>query len=143
MLDLKSGWLDLAIPEKIHDQGSVEIADSNALGETLLGQALHCGPCLLNSGVTWHDLLAIIGEARGISFGRVDVFQRNGEVDDIQVKVIDTPITKLFLADRFHAVSIVEGIPELGYDKELFALDNPFLDGASYTLARLDLVTII
>ena len=83
MLDLKGGRLDLGIPEKIHDQRPVEVADANALGETLPGQTLHRGPRLLDAGISRHDFLAVICETRRIPYGRVDVFQRDGEMDDI------------------------------------------------------------
>lgn len=49
--------------------------------------------------------------ARRISHARVNIFQSNGEVDDVQVKVIDTPVGQLFLADGFDALLVVEGIP--------------------------------
>ena len=143
MLDLEGGRLDLGIPKEIHDQLSVEVADANALGKTILGQALHRGPRLLDGGVPGHDFLAVIGEAGRVPYGRVDVFQRDGEVHDVQVKVVDAPVAELFLADGLDTLAIVERIPQLGHDEEVLALDDAFLNGASYTLAGLDLIAII
>lgn len=49
--------------------------------------------------------------ARRISHARVNVFQCHGEVDDVQIKVIDTPVGQLLLADGLDALLVVEGIP--------------------------------
>ena len=60
-----------------------------------------------------------------------------------QVEVVNAPIPKLLFADGFDTVAIVKGVPQLGNDEKLFALDNSFLDGACNALTRFDLIAII
>lgn len=67
----------------------------------------------------------------------------NGEVDDIEVEVVDTKVGKLLAGDRLNLVAVVEGVPELRDEEELLTLDETVLDGAGDTLANLDLVAVV
>ena len=62
---------------------------------------------------------------------------------DVQVEVVDAPVCELLLGDRLDLVGVVEGVPELRDDEEIFALYETFLDGAGNTLAALGFVAII
>jgi hypothetical protein len=64
-------------------------------------------------------------------------------VDEVQVEVIDAPVFKLLLANGLDLLAVVEGLPELGNDEEVFALYEAVLDGAGYTLTALDFVSIV
>ena len=73
----------------------------------------------------------------------VKVLQCDGEVDDVQVEVIDTPVSELLASDGLDLVSFVEAVPELRDDEELFALDEAVLNGPGDTLAGFDLVAVV
>ena len=64
-------------------------------------------------------------------------------MDDIEIEVVDAPILKLFLADRLHTVVVMEGVPELGDEEEIGALDEAFFYGTGDALTGLLLVTVI
>jgi hypothetical protein len=49
----------------------------------------------------------------------------------------------LLLQDRLDLFGVVERVPQLADDEELFALDKTVLDGAGYTLASFDFVAIV
>ena len=46
-------------------------------------------------------------------------------------------------ADRLNTVMVVEGVPELGDEEEIFALDDALFDSTGNTLARFDFVTVV
>ena len=143
VFDLQSGGLDGGVAEKIHDQLTIEITDTDALGQAFLRDRLHGRPRLLNGGGAGHDVLAVVGEARGVAVRGVDVFEGDGEMDNVQVEVVDAPVVELLLADRLDAVAVVEGVPQLGDEEEVFALDEAVLDGAGDALARLHFVAVV
>lgn len=61
--------------------------------------------------------LAIDGPAGWVSDRGVDIFEGNGEVDQVEVKVLDAPICQLLLGDLLDLVAVMEGIPELADDE--------------------------
>lgn len=64
-------------------------------------------------------------------------------MDDVEVKVVDTPVLELLLADWLDALVVVERVPELGNDEELLTLDETVLDGAGNTLTSFLLVAVV
>lgn len=42
-------------------------------------------------------------------------------MDNIEVEIINAPVLELFLANRLHAVVVVEGVPEFGDEEEVGA----------------------
>lgn len=64
-------------------------------------------------------------------------------MNDIEIEVVDAPVFELLFADRLNTVMVVEGVPELGDEEEIFALDDALFDSTSNTLARLDFVTVV
>lgn len=143
VFDLQSGRLDGGVADEIHDQLTVEVADADALGQAFLRDRLHGCPRFLDARRAGHDFLAVVGESGRVAHRRIHVFEGDGEVDNVQVEVVDAPVAELLLADRLDSVAVVERIPELGDEEEVFALDEAFLDGAGDTLARLYFVAII
>jgi len=49
----------------------------------------------------------------------------------------------LLAADGLDLLTLVESLPELADDKEIFALYEAFLDSASYTLTALNFVAVV
>lgn len=62
---------------------------------------------------------------------------------NVEVEVVDAPVLELFLADGSDAFLIMEGVPQLGDDEEVGALDDAFLDGSSHSLPGFGLVVVI
>jgi hypothetical protein len=90
------------------------------------------------------DLALTVDEPAGwVALLWVDVLQSDGEVDEVEVEVVDTPVFELLLANGLDLLAVVEGLPKLGDDEEVFALDEAVLDGAGYTLAALDFVSVV
>ena len=143
VLDLEGGGADLGVAEEVVDQLALEVGDTNALGEALADEALHGGPGLLDAGIAGADLVALIVPAGGVADRGVDVLEGDGEVDEVEVEVVDAPVGELLLDDGLDALAVVEGVPELGDDEELLALHEAVLDGAGNALAALNLVAVV
>jgi hypothetical protein len=78
-----------------------------------------------------------------VSDFRINIFKRNGEMDDIQVEVFNSPVCKLLAADRLDSVAVVERVPELGDEEKIFALDEAIFNCTSYPLASFFLVAVV
>lgn len=143
-LNLKSSRADLGILEHVIDSLGLEVGDSNAAGELLLNELLHGAPGLLVGSLAPSDLLlAVVVPAGRVADAGVDVLEGDGEVDEEEVEVVDLPVGELLAADGLDVLLVVEGLPELGDDEELFALYEAVLDGAGDALAALLLVSVV
>ena len=89
------------------------------------------------------DFFAVVGEPWRVAVGGVDVFEGDGEVDNVEVEVGDAPVLELLFADRLDDGVVVVGVPEFGDEEEIFALYYTFLDGAGDTLAAFDFVAVV
>jgi len=143
VLDLESLRNLLCVAEQVEEKSTVVVANAEGLDETLLVQSLHGVVCLLKGGVAEFDLVVLVEESRRVTNRGVDVLDRNREVNDVKVKVVDTPVSELLLADGRNAVLVVEGVPQLGDNEEILTLDKTFVDCALNTLAGLDLVAVV
>ena len=143
VFDLEGCGGDLGIAEKIHDELAIEVADADGFGQTLANKAFHSRPSLLNGSIPRDNVLAIISEAWWVSFRGVDVFEGDGEVDNVEVKVVYAPILKLLFADGLDTVMVVERVPELRDKEEIGALDYAFFDSAGDTLAGFLFVSVV
>jgi hypothetical protein len=81
--------------------------------------------------------------AGGVADAGVDVLEGYGEVDEEEVEVVDLPVGELAAGDGLDALLVVEGLPQLGDDEEVFTLDEAILDGAGDALAALLLVAVV
>ena len=86
---------------------------------------------------------AVVGEAGGVAGGGVDVFEGDGEVDDVEVEVGDAPVLELFLADGLDDGVVVVGVPEFGDEEEIFSFNYAFFNGAGDALAAFDFVAVV
>lgn len=64
-------------------------------------------------------------------------------MDVVQVKVLKTPPFERLFGDGDNVLTIVEGIPELGDDEKILALDEAIVDGTLHTLAGFPLVPVV
>ena len=73
----------------------------------------------------------------------IDVFEGDGEVDDVEVEVVDAPVLKLLFANRLDSVVVMEGVPEFGDKEEIGTFDYAFFNGARHALTRFRFVAVI
>lgn len=71
------------------------------------------------------------------------IVKGNVQVHDEEVKVVDAPISKLLSADWLDVLLVVEGVPELGDEEEVFALDEALFYGTSDALTGFFLVAVV
>jgi hypothetical protein len=86
---------------------------------------------------------AIVVPARRVPRLGRNVLERDGEVDVVQVEVVDAPVGELLLDNGLDLFRVVERVPQLGDDEEVFAFYEPLLDGASDTFSALNLVAVV
>lgn len=145
VLNLESRRLDRGVCEHVEQERAGVVGDTDALCETLLLDILHRLPCALKAGVAVLDLgaLGIVVPTRGVTLLGGNVLERNREVDNPEVEVVDSPVGKLLPGDGLNLIVVVERLPELGDNEEVLALYNALLDGAGDTLTGLDLVAVV
>lgn len=143
VLNLKSGGADAAVTEEIHQQSTLEVGNTNALGEALVNDGLEALPGLLDGGLGLLDGTVGHVPAGGVRDGRVDVFESDGEVDEEEIEVLKAPPFELLADNGLDVLLVVEGVPELGDDEELLTLDETLINGALHTLAALLLITVV
>ena len=143
VLDLEGGGDGLGVAQEVKDQGTVVVGDTDVLGQALGVDLLHGLPGLGEAGLAGLHLAVVVEPAGRVAVGGVNVLESDGEVHDVEVKVVDAVVLELLLADGLDVLLVVEGVPELGDDEQLLTLDDAFLDGAGNTLASLLLVAVV
>ena len=142
--NLEGSRPDLGILEHIIDSLRLEVRNSNTPRKTLLDELLHGTPGLLVSGLAPANLLlAVVVPARRVAHAGVDVLEGDGEVDEEEVKVVDLPVGELAAGDGSDVFLVVEGLPELGDDEEVFTLHEAFGDGPGDAFSAFLFVSII
>lgn len=144
VLNLQSRRSDLGVSQQIQNQASLKVGDTNRLRKTLVYQALHRSPSLLNGSIAQLDIIfAIVCPARRIASLGIDVLECNREVDDEEIEIVDAPVCELLFADWLYFVAVVEGVPELADDEEVFAFDEAIFDCSCYAFAGFFLIAVI
>ena len=64
-------------------------------------------------------------------------------MNEVEVEIVDAPVCELLAADGLDSVAVVEGVPELGDEEKIFALDEAFFDGAGHAFAGFLFVAVI
>lgn len=142
MLDLQHRGPNLRISQQVQHQPAAVVAHTNALRQALPNQVLHSVPCALQRRLALRDVAVPVGEAGLVAHGRVDVLERNGEVDQVEVEVVDAPVLQLLLGDRRDALGVVERVPQLGDDEEVGALAEAVFNSPHDAFAGFLLVAV-
>ena len=130
----------LGVAEEVANDTSGAVGDTDGLGETGLLELLHALPGAVHGVVGDRDLSSGsrgIPPCRRVALIGVDVLESHGEVNQVQIKVVDSPELKSELASGLDVLVLVVGVPKLGDDEQVLALDETLLDGASDTLTAL------
>lgn len=144
VLDLQGRGRDARVPQHVVDELGLEVGDADGPREARVDDGLHRRPRHVHRRVAAHDLgLAVVVPARGIPHRGVDVLERAGEVDEVQVEVLEAPVRQGPPDRGLNLVAVLEDGPELGCDEEVLARHEAFLDSAGDALAAFLLVAII
>lgn len=68
----------------------------------------HGGPGFVKRSLGEGDFVVLVVPARRVADAGVDVFQGDGEVNNEQVKVVDSVVLKLLLANGTNTLLVVE-----------------------------------
>ena len=150
-LDLEHGRLDCGVVEHLPEHHSVDVADTDVLGESLALESLHSLVSLLVSACGVENNLwfaAIQGWVEAEPLGWIllldgDELEGDGEMNQVQVKVVKTKISQSLLASHLDVLRAMESVPELGNDEEVRPGNNALVNGLADTLSHLDLVTVV
>ena len=85
--------------QELFNVSGAEVGHADAPGQALVDQALEGGPGLPDGGLAGADLGlgVVVVPARRVAHRRVDVLGGDGEVDQVEVEVVEAPILKLLL----------------------------------------------
>jgi hypothetical protein len=84
-----------------------------------------------------------VNPLRRVANLRVDVLERDGEVNQVQIKIFKAKIVEGALNCMVNVFGLVESVPEFRDDKEIFALNESFGNGAVNSISNFFLVSII
>lgn len=85
--DLEDGRGDASVAEEIEYEGTLEVGDTNRLGETEVNEVLHRLPGLLDGCFALNDFALEVGPAGGVGVLGIDVLESHGEVDVEEVEL--------------------------------------------------------
>lgn len=113
---LEDSGLDVGIGQEIQNELDIKVGDTNVLGLARLGNLFHLAPAILHGRAFKLNLGGTIGliPAWWISGFQSNVLQRNREMDEIKIDIIETHVLELLFESRAHIVLVVIGVPELG-----------------------------
>lgn len=119
------------------------VAHAEGFDQAFVVEGFHGVVGFFQGGFGQREFVVFVEEARRVADAGVDVFEGDGEVDDVEVEVVDAPVLELLFADWLHAVFVVEAVPELADDEELFALDEAFIEGLLDALSAFGFVAVV
>ena len=150
-LNLKHSGFDRCIVEHLLDLHCANIAEANITDESFSHEGLHSLPCLLvgDTSVENHPRFSsihariVVDPFRRISRLDWDERLRNREMNQVQVKVINSKISHRLLTGKFDMFWTMEGVPELRHYKKIFPRADVFFDSSFDTLSCLLLISVV
>jgi len=94
-------------------------------------------------GVLGVDLAIISVPLRGVAVGGINVLEGDGEVDEVEIEVFQSPVLELELASGLDVFLGMESIPELGSNPDVFTLDEASINGLLNAITSLLLVAVV
>ena len=116
-LNLKYSRFDLGIVEHLSQHRCSQVANTNVLDKTILNELFHGVPGLLEGHACVELHLGLSGRWVEDPFGWVtggngDVWHRNREVNQVEIKLLDSEVGKSLLASFFDMLWPVESVPK-------------------------------
>ena len=128
------------------DQRAGVIAHANLTGQPGIHQLLHAAPCRVQGNWCANET----GVAGRIMhpFGRIagcdrHIFQRDREVDQIEVEIVQAQIAQRFARAFLDMIWRMERVPKFGRDPQIIAGYQSIGNRASDALANFGLVAIV
>lgn len=142
--NLIDGWRDGRSLHQIHQKGARMVRHANRLGQAGSGNTLHARPRVAHGRLGEFELARRwIRPTSGVARGRSDIFQRDREVNEVQIEVIEVEVGERLLATLDDALSLVVSAPQLARNENFGTAQSGRLKAAANALANLDLVAII
>lgn len=142
-LDLVDGGLDASVAEDVNQERALEVGNTDVLSKTRLADLLHGFPGLTDGDLGRVDLAVETPPLRRVLGLNGNILEGDGEVDEVEVEVINAPELELVPDELVCALLLVVGVPELRSDENFLALDDSVLDSTSETLTSLLLVSVV
>ncbi len=146
-LDLEHRRSDPRIAHQIMNQAGRVVAHADPLHEASIDQRFHRRPCLMQRHACF--VHARLGSVRVEQpFRRISLlyrheFQRDGEVDQIEIELLQLQVFERLAARQFDMFGRVERVPEFRGDPQLLARHQPFADRARQPFAGLHFVGVV
>lgn len=141
--DLQHGGLDAGIGKDFTKHGGADVGNANSFGETCVDELFHGAPGI---GVGHRDGahgLASGGPAGRIHFVEGDEFERDGEVDEVEVELPDAEIGEGLFAGRTDVLGLVVSVPELAGHPEIVASTQPGVKGGSDSFPDKTFIAVV
>ncbi len=146
-LDLEHRRFDPRIAHQVMHQTGRVVAHADPLHEAFIDQRFHRCPCLMQRhGCFMHTRL---GSLRIMHpFGRIAFLdrhelQRDGEVDQIEIELLQLQVFERFAACHLDMFGRVKGVPEFRSDPQVITRHQPFADRKRQPFAGLRFIGVI
>ena len=118
-LNLKRGWFNLGIAEALTDHGRGDVANTDVTDKTFSDEFFHSMISLFirHSVVNDHlgssagDCWVVVDPLRWVFVLNWHELQRNWEVDEVKVKVVNSEICQGLAACQLDILWTMEGVP--------------------------------
>lgn len=104
----------------------LEVGDINVVGEVGIDEVFYGGLGFLDGGFVGVNFIVFVVLVGRVVDGGVDIFKGDGEVNEVEVEVVDVLVGELFFDDGLDVFIVVEGVLEFGDDEEVFMFYNIF-----------------
>lgn len=145
VFDLQDGERVARVRGDVVEDLALGVGDADGFGQPLVHHLLERLPRLLDRDVGARDrLLFRVLPPPGIpELFPGNVLQRDGEVDQVEIDVFESPRFVLGLCHLQRVLARVVVVPEFGRDEDLRPLHQPVLDGALDPLTGFFFVLIV
>jgi len=139
-LDLVGGRGDTGLVDESLEVLLGVVGNTNSTS-LLLVQLGHSPPCVNDRDGVEHLDVTVLAEGEEVLVDILLLIESNGEVDQVQIEVVETELSKTVVEGRGDIVGPVLRVPELGCDEDILAL-NALAEGLLESLGNLLLVPV-
>jgi hypothetical protein len=139
-LDLVDGRCDTSTVNEGLEVLLGVVGDTDRAG-LLLGQLCHGLPCVDDGNVVEHlDVVALEREKVVVGVGLL--VESDGEVDEVKVEVVEAELSQAVVESGGDILGAVLGVPQLGCDEDVLALESRNLTAESLLEGLSDLLLV-
>ncbi len=116
-LNLKNRWLYFGVLDYVDNLDAPDVAHANVSYKTISNEFLHSFPSLLVSDgvIGFHSgvcALGVVDPFWRISNLRVNILERNREMDQVKIKIVKAEVFKSPFAGWLNVFRMMESVPE-------------------------------